>query len=202
LVRLVTEDGQLLTPLYFLDTAKKGRYYSKITKIVLENSFAALYKISEAAISINLSVHDIERDEITHYIENLLVQHEDEAHRIIFELLESEDIKDFALIKQFIQKVKAKGVKIAIDDFGTGYSNFERLLSYEPDILKIDGSLIKNIHNNQINQHIVETVMLFAKKQNLSTVAEFVENETIYEIVRDMGIDYSQGFYFGKPEMF
>jgi EAL domain-containing protein (putative c-di-GMP-specific phosphodiesterase class I) len=76
------------------------------------------------------------------------------------------------------------------------------LLSYEPDILKIDGSLIKNIHNNQINQHIVETVMLFAKKQNLSTVAEFVENETIYEIVRDMGIDYSQGFYFGKPEMF
>ncbi|MFB1008256.1 MAG: EAL domain-containing protein [Sulfurospirillum sp.] len=202
LVRLLTEDGQLLTPLYFLDTAKKGRYYSKITKIVLENSFAALYKISEAAISINLSVHDIERDEITHYIENLLVQHEDEAHRIIFELLESEDIKDFALIKQFIQKVKAKGVKIAIDDFGTGYSNFERLLSYEPDILKIDGSLIKNIHNNQINQHIVETVMLFAKKQNLSTVAEFVENETIYEIVRDMGIDYSQGFYFGKPEMF
>ena len=202
LVRLVTEDGQLLTPLYFLDTAKKGRYYSKITKIVLENSFAALYKISEAAISINLSVHDIERDEITHYIENLLVQHEDEAHRIIFELLESEDIKDFALIKQFIQKVKAKGVKIAIDNFGTGYSNFERLLSYEPDILKIDGSLIKNIHNNQINQHIVETVMLFAKKQNLSTVAEFVENETIYEIVRDMGIDYSQGFYFGKPEMF
>ena len=183
LVRLVTEDGQLLTPLYFLDTAKKGRYYSKITKIVLENSFAALYKISEAAISINLSVHDIERDEITHYIENLLVQHEDEAHRIIFELLESEDIKDFALIKQFIQKVKAKGVKIAIDDFGTGYSNFERLLSYEPDILKIDGSLIKNIHNNQINQHIVETVMLFAKKQNLSTVAEFVENETIYGTV-------------------
>ncbi len=202
LVRLITEDGQLLTPFYFLETAKKGRYYSKITKIVLENSFAALYKISEAAISINLSVHDIERDEITHYIENLLVQHEDEAHRIIFELLESEDIKDFALIKQFIQKVKAKGVKIAIDDFGTGYSNFERLLSYEPDILKIDGSLIKNIHNNQINQHIVETVMLFAKKQNLSTVAEFVENETIYEIVRDMGIDYSQGFYFGKPEMF
>ena len=202
LVRLITEDGQLLTPFYFLETAKKGRYYSKITKIVLENSFAALYKISEAAISINLSVHDIERDEITHYIENLLVQHEDEAHRIIFELLESEDIKDFALIKQFIQKVKAKGVKIAIDDFGTGYSNLERLLSYEPDILKIDGSLIKNIHNNQINQHIVETVMLFAKKQNLSTVAEFVENETIYEIVRDMGIDYSQGFYFGKPEMF
>ncbi|MBP1680444.1 MAG: putative cyclic di-GMP phosphodiesterase [Proteobacteria bacterium] len=202
LVRLVTEDGQLLTPFYFLETAKKGRYYSKITRIVLENSFAALYKIPEASISINLSVHDIERDEITTYIEKLLLQHESEAHRIIFELLESEDIKDFALVKKFIQNVKTKGVRIAIDDFGTGYSNFERLLSYEPDILKIDGSLIKNIHNNQINQHIVETMILFAKKQHLSTVAEFVENEAIYEIVRDMGIDYSQGYYFGRPEMF
>jgi len=202
LVRLVTEDGQLLTPLYFLDTAKKGRYYSKITRIVLENSFAALSKIPEASISINLSVHDIERSEITDYIDSLLVKYEHEAHRIIFELLESEDIKDFLLVKDFVKNVKTKGVKIAIDDFGTGYSNFERLLSYEPDILKIDGSLIKNIQDNQVNQHIVETMILFAKKQHLSTVAEFVENEEIYKIVKDMGIDYSQGFYFGRPEMF
>ncbi|KFL34944.1 histidine kinase [Sulfurospirillum sp. SCADC] len=202
LVRLVTEEGQLLTPFYFLEIAKKGRYYSKITKIVLENSFAALLKVPDVSISINLSVHDIERDEITDYIEHLLIAHEEQAHRVIFELLESEDIKDFLLIRQFIQKVKARGVKIAIDDFGTGYSNFERLLSYEPDILKIDGSLIKNIKHNTASQHIVETIVLFAKKQNLTTVAEFVESEAIYEMVRDMGIDYSQGYHFGRPEMF
>lgn len=202
LVRLITEDGQLLTPAYFLETAKKGRYYTKITKIVLDNSFAALYKIPEASISINLSMHDIEREEITQYILTLLHQHQTEAPRIIFELLESEDIKDFLLIKKFIRTVKAQGVKIAIDDFGTGYSNFERLLSYEPDILKIDGSIIKNIQHNMLNQHIVETMVLFAKKQHLTTVAEFVENEAIYEIVREMGIDYSQGYYFGRPEMF
>ncbi|QIR79957.1 EAL domain-containing protein [Sulfurospirillum diekertiae] len=202
LVRLITEDGQLLTPAYFLETAKKGRYYTKITKIVLDNSFAALYKIPEASISINLSMHDIEREEITQYILTLLHQHHTEAHRIIFELLESEDIKDFLMIKKFIQTVKAQGVKIAIDDFGTGYSNFERLLSYEPDILKIDGSIIKNIQHNELNQHIVETMVLFAKKQHLTTVAEFVENEAIYEIVCEMGIDYSQGYYFGRPEMF
>ncbi len=147
-------------------------------------------------------MHDIERDEITDYIEHLLIAHEEQAHRVIFELLESEDIKDFLLIRQFIQKVKARGVKIAIDDFGTGYSNFERLLSYEPDILKIDGSLIKNIKHNTASQHIVETIVLFAKKQNLTTVAEFVESEAIYEMVRDMGIDYSQGYHFGRPEMF
>jgi PAS domain S-box-containing protein len=202
LVRLITEEGQLLTPFYFLETAKKGRYYSKITKIVLDNSFAALLKVPDVAISINLSVHDIERDEITDYIEHLLVEYEEQAHRVIFELLESEDIKDFLLVKHFIQKVKTKGVMIAIDDFGTGYSNFERLLSYEPDILKIDGSLIKNIHSNTVSQHIVETIILFAKKQNLTTVAEFVESEAIYKMVRDMGVDYSQGYHFGRPEMF
>jgi len=202
LVRLVTEDGQILTPFHFLDVAKKGRYYSKITRIVLENSFAALSKIPEVAISINLSVHDIERDEITRYIEALLEDHSKDAHRIIFELLESEDIKDFLLVKKFIQNVKAKGVQIAIDDFGTGYSNFERLLSYEPNILKIDGSLIRNIDTNAISQNIVETIITFAQKQHLSTVAEYVENEAIYKIVRNMGIDYSQGYYFGKPEMF
>ena len=202
LVRLVTEDGQLLTPFYFLEIAKKGRYYFKITKIVLDNSFEALLKVPDVSISINLSVHDIERDEITDYIEHLLIKHESEAHRVIFELLESEDIKDFFLIKHFIQRVKARGVKIAIDDFGTGYSNFERLLSYEPDILKIDGSLIKNIKHNTASQHIVETIVLFAKKQNLTTVAEFVESEAIYEMVRDIGVDFSQGYHFGRPEMF
>jgi PAS domain S-box-containing protein len=202
LVRLVNEGGQLLTPYFFLEVAKKGRYYSKITKIVLDNSFKALSNVQDASISINLSLHDIERDEITKHIVHLLERYPNEAHRIVFELLESEDIRDISKIKHFIQNVKAKGVKIAIDDFGTGYSNFERMLSYEPDILKIDGSLIKSITTNEVNRHIVETIVMFAQKQQLTTIAEFVETEEIYRTVRDLGVDYSQGYYFGKPELF
>ncbi len=91
------------------------------------------------------------------------------------------------------------GVKIAIDDFGVGYSNFERLLEYQPDILKIDGSLIKNIDNNPLSFNIVETIVAFAKKEHILTVAEYVENEDIFNILNDLGIDYSQGYYFGKP---
>lgn len=201
LVRLIDEEGKLVSPFFFLDIAKKGRYYSKITKIVLNNSFLTLAKTSKE-ISINLSVFDIEQDEIRDYIYELLETHKAIAHRIIFELLESEDIKDFNVIKSFIQVVKSKGVKIAIDDFGTGYSNFERLLEYQPDILKIDGSLIKNIQTNVLNHNIVETIVMFAMKQNMQTVAEFVENEAIFKIVKEMGIDYSQGYAFGKPELF
>ncbi|WP_223295840.1 EAL domain-containing protein [Sulfurospirillum deleyianum] len=200
LVRLLNEEGDVLAPHAFLDIAKKGRYSTKITKIVLENSFNALEKIPKVAISINLSMQDIEQESILETIYTLLQRYKKHAPRLIFELLESENMKDVLQIKQFIHEVKAQGVKIAIDDFGTGYSNFERLLFFEPDILKIDGSLIRNIHTNRVNQHIVETIMLFAKKQKLTTVAEFVENETIFKMVKDMGIDYSQGYFFGKPE--
>jgi len=76
------------------------------------------------------------------------------------------------------------------------------MLSYEPDILKIDGSLIKTITTNEVSRHIVETIVMFAQKQKLTTVAEFVENEEIYALVRALGVDYSQGYYFGRPEMF
>ncbi|MEA3228522.1 MAG: EAL domain-containing protein, partial [Campylobacterota bacterium] len=100
----------------------------------------------------------------------------------------------------FIHFVKSKGIKIAIDDFGAGYSNFERLLEYQPDILKIDGSLIKNIASDHFSRDIVETIVTFAKKQNIQVIAEFIENEEIFNIINELDIEFSQGYYIGKPE--
>ena len=199
LVRLINEFGRVVSPDEFIDVAKKGRYYSQVTKIVLDNSFKVL-KETDKEISINLSVLDIESKDVQNKVFLLLEDFKQDAHRIIFEILESEDIKNFDTIISFIKKVKLYGVKIAIDDFGTGYSNFARLLQYEPDFVKIDGSLIKNIKDNELSKNIVETIVLFAKKQKIKTVAEFVENEEVYNIVKEMGIDYSQGYAFGKPE--
>ena len=200
LVRLINEEGEILPPFYFLEVARKGRYYRKITNITLRNSFEALIKCDKE-ISINLSAVDIESKDIKRYIYDLLEEYKDDTNRVVFELLESDDVKNFDVIKKFIHHVKDAGVQIAIDDFGTGFSNFERLLRYEPDILKIDGSLIKDIKENKLSKDIVETVVLFAKKQNLKTVAEFVENEDIFKCVQELGIEYSQGYYFGKPSV-
>lgn len=199
LVRLINEFGQVISPYAFLDIAKKGRYYTQITNIVLENSFKIL-KETDKEVSINLSVIDIETASIRKKIFELLDAQKEDAKRVVFELLESEDIKDFDTVIRFIKSVKPLGVKIAIDDFGTGYSNFQRLLQYEPDILKIDGSLIKDIQENKLSKDIVETIVTFAQKQKLKTIAEFVENEDIFNIVKEIGIDYSQGYAFGKPE--
>jgi len=199
LVRLVNADGKVLSPYFFLETSKKGKYYSQITEIVLKNSFDALKK-TDKEISINISALDIEDKLTRDKVFKLLEENREDASRIVFELLEDESVKDFNTISEFIKKAKDLGVKIAIDDFGAGYSNFERLLDYQPDILKIDGSLIKNIETNAYSHSIVKTIVTFAKEQNILTVAEFVENEAIFNILNDLGVDYSQGYYFSKPE--
>jgi len=200
LVRLVDENSKIVSPFIFLNTAKKGKYYTQITEIVLENSFNAL-DITDKDITINLSVLDIENITTVEKLFTLLELYKNDAYRVVLELLEDEDVKDLEVIKSFITKVKKLGVKIAIDDFGAGYSNFERLLEYQPDILKIDGSLIKNIATDTFSLSIARTMVSFAKEQNIKVVAEYVENEEIYNLLCSLGVDYSQGYYFGKPEL-
>jgi EAL domain-containing protein (putative c-di-GMP-specific phosphodiesterase class I) len=199
LVRLVDEEGKVFTPHEFLNISKKGVYYNKITDRVLENSFKMLRAIT-TKLSINLSTLDIEKEATREKIYQLLEEYKDDKKRLVFELLEDENIKDFDVIVAFIKNVKAQGVSIAIDDFGAGYSNFERLLKFEPDIVKIDGSIVKNIVHDEYCRNLVETIVTFAKKQNIQTVAEFVESKEIFEYLKDLGVDYSQGYYFGKPE--
>jgi len=198
LVRLIDKD-KVLSPFFFLETAKKSDYYNCITKIVLNNSFETLKKVKED-ISINLSFLDIESEFIRHKIYNLLKTNKENANRVIFELLEDESTKNIELVKEFINEVKKYGVKIAIDDFGSGYSNYVRLLDFQIDILKIDGSLIKNIESDKFSQSIVKSIVTFAKENNIKTVAEFVENENIAKIITNLGIDYSQGYFYAKPE--
>lgn len=199
LVRLIDDNGDVISPLEFLNVSKRGSYYNKITSRVLENSFQILQSI-KTELSINLSTLDIEKDETRELIYFHLENNEKDRHRLVFELLEDERVKDFTSIKNFVKKVKSMGVSIAIDDFGAGYSNFERLLEFEPDLLKIDGSLIKNIITDKYSQNIVETIVTFAKRQHIKTVAEYVENEEIFDYLKNLGVDYSQGYYFGKPE--
>jgi EAL domain-containing protein (putative c-di-GMP-specific phosphodiesterase class I) len=152
-------------------------------------------------ISINLSTLDIEDAELRNKIISLVTANTDISSRIVFELLEDEEVTDFRIVKDFISLVKMFGVQIAIDDFGAGHSNFERLLSFQPDILKLDGSLIKDIHTNKYSRNVVETIKLFADKENIKTVAEFVHCKEVFDVVKEIGIDYMQGFYLGEPEL-
>ena len=199
LVRLIDEEGEVLSPFLFLDVAKRGKYYTQITSAVLDNSFAALMQ-TDKVISINISSIDILNEEVSRKLLTLLEEHKEDAKRIVLEILEYEASEEYTDLFEYIEKIKTYGVRIAIDDFGAGYSNFARLLRFQPDILKIDGSLIKNIADDELSLSIVRTMVSFAKEQNLEVVAEFVENEEIYNIVHTLGVEYSQGYYFAAPK--
>jgi len=199
LVRLIDEENNIISPYYFLDTAKEGKYYQEISSIVLRNSFRALFD-TDMEISINLSSLDIEEQKTQEEFFSLLEKYNSDCNRITVELTEDERINDIACTQQFLKKIKERGVKVAIDDFGSGFSNFSRVLMYQPDYIKIDGTLIRDIEHNHLSKSMVETIVYFSKKQGIKTIAEYVENENIYNILSALGVDYSQGYYFGKAE--
>ena len=198
LVRMI-DDGELVSPYHFLEISKQTKYYSSITKVMLEKTFE-YFKNREEEFSINLTVEDIRNVSTCKYIITLL-QRYSIGQRVVFEIVESESIENVKEVVTFIQEVKAFGCKIAIDDFGTGYSNFNYLLQLKADIIKIDGSLIKNIVTSKDTQAIVSFIVEFAKKMGMQTIAEFVEDEEIYNSVKALGVDYSQGYYFCKPKL-
>ena len=197
LIRYVENDGTQIAPFFFLDIAKQAKLFPVIIKIMLLGSIKVI-KEKNIQIAVNISYDDILNDNTMNFIYETLEKNPNEAKLIDFELLESEEIKDFNLAALFINKARSYGCRVGVDDFGAGYSNFNMLEALNIDFVKIDGSLIKNIHKLPKQALIVETINEFCKKLGIYTVAEFVSCEEEYNIIKRIGIDKIQGWYFGK----
>lgn len=198
LIRIMDEDGTVITPASFLDIAKKSRLYSHITEFVIRQIFKQLIATPHR-YSINLSIDDILDPKIQTLLYELLAENS-VGDRLIFELLEGEGIENYQEVLAFILRVKEYGCSIAIDDFGTGYSNFAHIMKLNVDFIKIDGSLIKRLDLDLSAQDIVRTIVEFAHRLNIKTVAEFVSTQDIYDECIELGIDYIQGYYLSKPK--
>lgn len=197
LVRIIDEDNSVINPAFFLEFAKITRLYGQLTKIMVEKAFAKL-RSSTLPISINLSTEDLLNTQLADYLEKLILQ-DGIGSKVIFEILESEGIENYNIVHTFIERFKVLQCRFAIDDFGAGYSNFDHLLKLKIDILKIDASLIKNLPTDANARLFVEHINSFAQKIGLETVAEFVADEAIYEEIKKIGIDCSQGYCFYQP---
>jgi diguanylate cyclase (GGDEF)-like protein len=198
LVRLIDREGKVVSPFFFLDVAKRAKLYNTITHLVIEQSFA-MFADNSYEFSINFSVEDIEHHPTVELLEAKLKSNPDIAKRLVIELLEDEGIENFDTVKAFIDLVKSYGVKVAIDDFGTGYSNFSYLLQLNVDFIKIDASLIKHVHEDENSEKIVETLIDFSRKMGVQIVGEFVHSKEVFDKIREMGIDYAQGYYIDQP---
>ncbi|MBE0491598.1 MAG: EAL domain-containing protein [Sulfurospirillum sp.] len=198
LIRIEESDGTIISPFFFLDIAKQTKQYLKLTEIMIKKSFQ-VFMHSKNEFSINITVEDISNMSMQEFLFAQLDANPTIGSRVVLELVESEAIKDYDQLNIFINKAKAKGCKIAIDDFGSGYSNFEYLIKLQTDYIKIDGSLIKNINTQKESFVVVSTIVNFAKQMGIKTIAEYVETEEIFKMVKSLGIDYSQGYYFAQP---
>ena len=195
----VYDNEKYLSIYPFLNIAKENKLYKYITKAIYLQAFEK-FKDKNIHFSLNISIEDLTNEETMKLIESLFDKYPKTLKYLTFEILEDDAIKNYDILKDFIKWVKTKGVTIAIDDFGSGYSNFAHILNLDIDFLKIDGSLIKYIDKDKKMRMIVETIEEFAKKVGMKTIAEFVSSKEILEEVKNLNIDYTQGFYLGEPK--
>ncbi|MGJ0315140.1 EAL domain-containing protein [Aliarcobacter cryaerophilus] len=198
LMRVKLEDGSILTPYSFLKEAKKAKLYLGMTRMLVKKA-CEYFKGKDIDFNLNLTLEDIKDQYTMDFIVNAM-EKTNTAKQITFEIVESEGIESFTEVSNFIKKAKKLGCKIAIDDFGTGYSNFEYIIKLDVDYIKIDGSLIKNINIDNNLYLTVQTIVGFAKALKIKTVAEFVHNEEVLNCVKNLDIDYSQGFFIDEPK--
>jgi len=190
------KDKDKLIPPFFLDIALKNNQYYDLSKVMFTKTVEFINK-KQIPLSFNISYLDLIDDEMFEFLKEE-VSKLNSPELLTFEILETEEI-DYKKINKRILYFKNLGINLAIDDFGSGYSNYKYILEIRSDYLKIDGSLIRNILEDKNSFYVVESIVSFARKMNIKTVAEFVENEEIFNVLKDIGIDYFQGYYFSEP---
>lgn len=199
LMRMYDENGRMMFPGEFLKVAKQSSLYTPLMQEVIAQTFKLSENYPDTKFSINMSTIDmLDQDTTRIFLSRLKsIAH---PENIIVEILESEGIENYDAIYPFLEELKANGCMLSIDDFGSGYSNYYRIMQLNVDYIKIDGSIIKELPYDEGSRVVVETIVGFAKRQGYEVVAEFVSSKEIYEAIKKYGIEYTQGYYFGKPE--
>jgi len=203
LVRLIDKEDpeKLIMPFHFMKLVKGTSQYIKMSKLVLQEVFNTLRRYEDVEISVNVDLDDLDNADMMKLITHNLYENRMIANRFTFEILEDHEVKDHAKVMFYLQQLKAFGSKIALDDFGSGYASYSYLIKLNIDILKIDGSIIKELkYSPDHAKTVISSIRELAKSFQYDLVAEFVSDEDIYNIIKDLGIQYAQGYYLGEPK--
>lgn len=196
LARLLLPDGTIVAPYHFLNVALEDKTFEFFTRQMMQKVFN-IYDKTSAEISMNLTYENIKSKTMLEYIKNRLEKYGGE--RITFEIVETEEIDDYEVVENFILMIKEYGCKISIDDFGSGYSNFTNIIKLNIDFIKIDGLLITKLLSDEKARLMIQGLIHFAKNINIKTIAEFVSSKELSDCVKELGVDYIQGYYYGEP---
>ncbi len=209
LLRLHDEDGKLVLPSSFIPAAERYGLMPLIDRWVVRNAFALLASrinsselVQLSSCAINLSGATVSDDDFIDYVHRQFDLYQVPPGMICFEITETSAIANLPSAKRFIQALKKLGCRFSLDDFGTGMSSFSYLKHLPVDYIKIDGSFVTEMLNSKVDRAMVETIAHIARVMGKRTVAEFVESNEILQALREIGVDYAQGYAIGKPAPF
>jgi len=198
LIRLKKEDGSIIPPGAFIPSAERYDLMPQIDRWVLYEAFSSIQP--DEAYSINLSGQTLSDESLASYIEALQAKYSIDAKQITFEITETAAIQKLDNTIAFINRLKQNGFHFSLDDFGTGLSSFSYLKNLAVDYLKIDGSFVKDIAIDSISYAMVKSVNDVGHSMGLKTIAEYVENVEILDKLKEIGVDFAQGYYLHKPQ--
>lgn len=203
LMRMVKTDGSIVPPGELISAAEDFGLNTRIDMHIATRAIRMIkdwkHKGKDVALTINLSGLTFDDEEVMDKIGQELERAKLDPGVVTFEITETAALQDIGRAQQAIRALKSHGCQFALDDFGVGYSSFTYIKNLDVDFIKIDGSFIKNLNTNKDDHVFVKAITDVARGMNIRTVAEMVENESIVQHLRDIGIDYGQGYYFGKP---
>lgn len=203
LLRMRGDDGDLISPVHFIDAAERGGIIHAVDRLVVSKAIRQLGELNrlgmDVSFSINLSGRAFSDPQLLDHIRQELAQHQVNSSRITFEITETAAVSDFAVANSLMLAVKELGCRFALDDFGIGFSSFYYLKHLPVDLLKIDGSFIRQLPDSLDDQVIVRAITQVAAGFGKKIVAEYVENELTLDLLREYGIDFAQGYHIGRP---
>lgn len=186
----------------FIEIAESIGVIHRMDYIVIEKAFQKIRETGyEGYLFINLSPRSLIIGEFIDNVTSLVHTYGVDKSKIVFEITERETVKSFALLEKFVQNLKMEGFSFAIDDFGSGFSTFHYIKKFPIDYIKIDGEFILNIHKDEKDLAFVKSIVALAKELRVKTIAEFVENEEVLVFLKEIGVDFAQGYHIAKPSV-
>jgi len=203
LVRLADDaDGRLIGPASFLPAAERYGLIRAIDRMVLEKVAAQLARMPPAAgaVAMNLSALSVTDRAMLAHVVRALERHGADPSRLVIEVTETASISDMPRAREFCERVHGLGCAIALDDFGAGFGSFHYLKHLPFDYLKIDGAFIRGLPDSAHDQLVVKALVGLVREMGQQTIAEFVGDQRTIELLRELGVDYAQGFEIGRPQ--
>ncbi|MFQ5642460.1 MAG: EAL domain-containing protein [Thiogranum sp.] len=204
LLRLRDEDGAIVPPGAFIPAAERYNLMNAVDRWVIDAAFGHLSNLQqkgdEGIYSLNLSGNSLNDDELPGYIQQKIDQYRIHTGQLCFEITETAAVFNLEKASSMIHSLKKLGCRFSLDDFGSGLSSFGYLKNLPVDFLKIDGSFVKDMNTDPMNRAIVEAIHQVGHTLSIRTIAEFVENQDIADMLSDIGVDFAQGYHFSKPK--